>query len=420
MTLIIASICSLLCVILNPFHALIVYYTSLIWYPSSNTVQLATLDFSVSRIVCCVLFIRVLMNKKLMRGFNIIALDKCMIAYFACQIISGIFTTDFTTLVINRSGFFFDVFIPFILIRVLITDRYALEKFIKVVIFVTAPLAVFGLVEAITGNNYLLFGRDVASIDPRWGLKRAMASFGHPIYFGVFLSMVFGLGLSILPRFPKVTGSLCIIILSGVFASMSSGGWLCAITMIGIVCLYKLRHNWKQMFMGVLIMCLVVEMLSNRHFYDIIDRFALNPQTAWYRTRLIEVALFEGGMSGHWLFGYGYGNDPMWGSKIDGRDDTDMVNHYLLILSQFGLLGFIPFVGLIWYSLNNIYNNMSSLSNKVVIWQRWCLGATLLGLFFTINSVSLFGQACNFMFILFALSSSCLSANRKRLIGVQY
>ncbi|MBN1764020.1 MAG: hypothetical protein JW860_02080 [Sedimentisphaerales bacterium] len=188
---------------------------------------------------------------------------------------------------------------------------------------------------------------------------------------------------------------------------------------MSIICLYKIRNYWKQMLVGALAMCLVVEVLSNRHFYNVIDRFALNSQTAWYRTRLIEVAFFEGGMSDHWLFGYGYGNDPMWCDKIDGRDHTDMVNHYLLVLCQFGLLGFIPFMGLIWYSLKNIYNDMPSLTNRIEIWQRWCMGATLLGLFFAMNSVSLFGQACNFLFILFALSSSYLPGNRKRLIGVK-
>jgi hypothetical protein len=41
----------------------------------------------------------------------------------------------------------------------------------------------------------------------------------------------------------------------------------------------------------------VVEIISNRHFYDVFGDFTVNPVTAWYRSRLIDVALFEGGMS---------------------------------------------------------------------------------------------------------------------------
>lgn len=48
---------------------------------------------------------------------------------------------------------------------------------------------------------------------------------------------------------------------------------------------------------------------GNRHFYNVIGGFTINPATAWHRTRLIEVVLFEGGVSDHWLTGFGW-SDP--------------------------------------------------------------------------------------------------------------
>ena len=89
-------------------------------------------------------------------------------------------------------------------------------------------------------------------------------------------------------------------------------------------------------------MCACVEIISNRHFYDVISRFTFSGSSAWYRSRLIEVALFQGGMSGHWLTGYGWGVDPGWGAIIYGRPRSDIINQYLLVLCKYGLVGLVP------------------------------------------------------------------------------
>jgi hypothetical protein len=412
MTLALGIISSLIILFIKPINGLLVFYASMIWYPTALTFQVATLDFSVARISCLILFFKVVLDNRLTREFKITLLDKFMIFYFVGQFIAGSFTTDLTILVINRFGFFFDVFIPFFIVRIIIKDSVSFEKFIKGIMIITAPLALIALLESVTHHNYLLFGRSEPFIFPRWGMKRAMVTFSHPIYFGVFMSMIFGLGMFLWPKPAKFYYRiLLLMILAGVGVSFSSGGWLGAASMIGISLLFKYRRNWRQILWTGFVLCVLIELFSNRHFYNVIDRIALNPHTAWYRTRLIEVAIFEGGMNDHWLFGYGYGVDPMWCINVDGRQKTDMVNHYLLILSQFGLLGFVPFMGLIWQSLKNIYNKLPSLKDNTKAWRNWIAGSTLLGIFLSINSVSLFGSPVNMLFIMFALTP-CLKITK--------
>jgi hypothetical protein len=405
-TLLLATVGFLLVLIVKPINSLLVYYCLLIWYPASNTVQVAMMDFSVPRIICIALLLKLLMNPTLMTRLKMEKVDILLLGYFISQLISGIFTTDMLVLINNRFGWFLDTCIPYFMVRIIIRDKRQLIFFIKAITIITVPLVLFAIVESTTHKELLSFGRGPANFEPRWGLDRARATFDHPIYFGVFMTMVFGLSVSIWKvcsgwRYKII--SCCLLI--GVFACLSSGGWLCALITILIILLYKQRQHWRLMLKIFIVLCILIEIFSNRHFYDVIDRFAFNSKTAWYRSRLLEVALFEGGMSGHWVFGYGYGVDPMWCSRIDGRDHTDIVNQYLYILVCYGVVGLIPYIGVIVCVLQKVYRNLFQVDGNYG-WLMWCFGAVLIGLLFTFFSVSLFGQTTNFIFLFFSIATN--------------
>jgi uncharacterized membrane protein len=160
-------------------------------------------------------------------------------------------------------------------------------------------------------------------------------------------------------------------------------------------------------------MCCFVEMVSNRHFYDVIDRLAFNKATAWYRTRLFEIAFFEGGMSGHWVTGYGLA-DPRWCDRIDFRDHTDMVNHYLLKLTRYGLVGFIPFCAVIIAAIKRLFKDFWLVSHDSDKWLIWCLAGGLFSVLLAFNSVSLFGQPMILLFMIFGFCAALPSTVDKR------
>jgi hypothetical protein len=338
-----------------------------------------------------------------------------IIAYTISQFLAGFMTTDAMTVLENRSGAMFDQIFPYFLARLLFTDFKRAVFFLKSTAIIVGPLAVLGAYESITSNNPFAFFRAYSPIyipyglsDPRWGLYRATGAIGNSIMFGLIFAMLGSayFGLRYFYKKPRMWFWIGVGLMGmGVFFSISSGSLMAVMFSTLIILFYKYRQYWKQAIGVIVFMCLMVEILSNRHFYEVVSRFTFSSATAWYRARLIEVALFEGGMSGKWLFGFGF-EDPGWGLKIDGRSFTDMVNHYLLVLSRFGLAGFIPFIGIVIAVIKRLINGFKKCFDKKIKWLVWCFSAALLGTLITFSSVSIFSQPVVVFYILLGICSS--------------
>jgi O-antigen ligase len=105
-------------------------------------------------------------------------------------------------------------------------------------------------------------------------------------------------------------------------------------------------------------------------------------------------------MSGYWLTGYGL-VDPGWSAKIDSRDHTDVVNHYLLVLCRYGIIGFIPFIAVVILAINAIIKAFQMSILEKDRWLIWCIAGALFGLLVSLFTVSLFGPPTTILFILF-------------------
>ncbi len=185
----------------------------------------------------------------------------------------------------------------------------------------------------------------------------------------------------------------------GVISSMSSGPLLALMVTIPFLLAYRYRSHWKIGILIIVMGCTFIEIISNRHFWETIDRFTFSSKTAWYRTRLIEVALFEDGMTDHWLAGHGL-DDPGWSMKIDLRSHTDMVNHYILILSRYGLIGFIPFMLMLKRAAKSLICAIKHANSHPDRWLAWTLAGAFLGLLASLFSVSLFGPPITMFYLL--------------------
>jgi hypothetical protein len=411
LTLVIATSISAVVLLLPPVYALIAYIGALVLCPFYLTTQLGTLNFPVHRIVILAVYVNIFLRTDLPNRFKFIWLDKLVIILFACQVLAGVTTTSNVMQVLeNRSGRFFDMALPYFAVRLIIIDKQQYILLLKNILCIAGILAIPAFYESLTGRNpfNLLLGMSSGGLRSyRFGgrFARAGTTFGNSIQLGVFFAMAGGVCVGLLKNTRKRIWLYWLgigLASLGVFSSMSSGALLAAQATIFFIVFYRYRRYWKQAVIMVLIMCAIVEVVSNRHFFEVADRFTFSKRNAWYRSRLIEMALFEGGMSGHWLTGYGFA-EPGWGPKIDSRSYTDMVNHYLLILSRFGLVGFIPFFLMISTAIKTLFEGFWSLWSDSDRWLVWCLAACFLGALVTFNSVSIFPPCRNFFYIILGL-----------------
>ena len=410
-TISIAIIGSVLAFTLRPILGLAVYIIVSMWQPYCvGTVSIGTIDFSAGRIIIIALFANIFFNTELYARYKIVWLDKIVLILFAAELLAGMTTIEMGRLFENRAGDFFDLALPYFAVRMIVTNKQDYIILLKAIGWSMALMAVFGIYESITGNNLLKFGRDLPIPEIRLTyFHRAQTTFRQTIYYGIFSVMagVLCTGLYKHVKQKSLYIFLVIMMFLGGFSTMSSGSLVTMIGSLAFLAFYKYRRYWKAAIIGIIIMCGVVEVLSNRHFYDVIGRFAFNAGTAWYRGRLFEVAILEGGMSGHWLTGYGF-EDPGWGALIDGNR-TDIVNQYILQLCRYGLVGFIPFCMTIIVAVKNLFTGFWKITDRADSWLIWCIGASLFGVLLAFNSVALLGTP---LIVLYAVFGLCVNSSQ--------
>jgi len=435
-TLTISAIASVLVFSLSPIYALAVHLAAFSLYPSNLTVPVGTIDFTMPRIVIIAVYAKIFLLTDLPSRFRFLWVDKLVIIYFVAQFAAGLTTTrSVGAFLENRSGAIVDMVLPYFAVRLIVTDRQKYLTLLKSILVIAAPLAIVGFYQCMTGDNPVGFfrnygawetARDYAPMS-RLGLTRADVVFEHPIMYGLFFAMFGPVCAGIFGHVRKSKrmlywvgiGLMCI----GLFSCVSSGPALAALLSIAFLGFYRYRRYLRAAVVTVVIMCALLEVVSNRHFYDLIDRFTLNSQTAWYRSKLIDVALYEGGMSGHWIAGYGYDTNPGWGPLIDGRPYTDIVNEYLFILSGFGLIGLVPYFAMNIAAVKRLIDGYKVCRQDCDRWLIWCLAAALFGLAGGFMSVSLYCQPTTIFYMLLgfcgampAIVGSRVAAGRRPVI----
>lgn len=411
-TLLISAVASAFVFLLQPVYGLIVYVAVLAYYPTYLTVPLGTVDFTACRILIIAIFTKLFLQTNSLSRFKFVWLDKLVIIYFTAQLLAGSITApSLMKFFENRAGAAFDMVLPYFAVRMIIRNKQQYLSLLKGVLTIAAPLAIIGLYQCVTGHNpvgffmkYHGWMQDFVYVPiGRKGLYRANVTFSVSIMFGLFFAMFGPVCVGILGSVRKYRALYWIglgLMGVGIFSSMSAGPWLAVLLAILFIILYFYRRYWKIAVTMAVVMCGTVEIISNRHFYEVIDHFTFSGSTAWYRSRLIEVGLFEGGMSGHWITGYGYDVDPGWGPKVDGRPLVDIVNEYLVVLKCYGVMGLLPFLLMIALAIKRLihaYNLSARDSDK---WLIWCLGAALFGLSGAMMSVSLFGPPTTIFYIM--------------------
>ncbi|OHB61003.1 MAG: hypothetical protein A2167_01155 [Planctomycetes bacterium RBG_13_46_10] len=431
-TLTIGVFGSILVILLHPIYALAVYIAALVWYPNYLCVSIGTIDISVGRLIITVLLFRCLYDARLRSKFVWNRLDTWVAISMVIYVVMFCITRPLLPAIENRGGFLIDTWFTYIVTRLILTDSKDLIKFIKVVALILIPLALFGVIEAVTHWQPFLplkrfrpwkpvvIGERVeieTGMIGRWGFSRATGPFSHSILFGLCFTMFLPL-IWVLRRERDQWGKLAYpfsaITVIGALSSMSSGPWVTAMAVGFLLMMERYKHWVKQGLVVLAVLCVLAEFASNRPLYHVIISHA-NPVggAGWQRAKLIDCAIEDFGK--WWLKGYG-GQDPGWGRRT-GMGHTDLNNEFIMAGVEYGILGLAALLAVYTAAVKaTIRSHKLFASPQLKSW-AWSIGVSIIATAIASFGVSFFGNTKMIFYLIIGIAGSLNNLQREILVN---
>ncbi|MHC4158585.1 MAG: O-antigen ligase family protein [Planctomycetota bacterium] len=409
----IAIFASLLTLVLRPPYAFIAYVAVALWYPKYLTVSVGTLDISAIRIVGAVLILRCLCNQQIRSQFTWSRLDTWVTISMAVYVGMYFITRPLSIALENRGGFLTDTWLAYLVARFCITNREGLITAMKWIAMLLVLLATLGIVETLTGWQPYLpltalcpWRPEVRLTEPRTGLYRAIGSFGHPILFGccfaMFLPLIYCLRYEQSYR-RLLAYVISAIIAAGCLSSMSSGPWLMLVVVIFCMAMERKKHWVKPLLILFALLCIGVEIISNRPFYHaVLSR--MNPVGGawWHRAKLIDCAVDS--FREWFLLGY-KGQDPGWGFYL-GSDHSDVTNQFIMNGVEYGILGIIVLCAVLIVCFQGLISTYKKTNDPFLKSFCWALGCMLFSVIVSWLSTCYFSQMLTLFYSLLGVVGS--------------
>ncbi len=386
-TLTVATVFSVLALILSPALAVGAYIMLLLLYPMWLVVQLGTLDISAHRIMIVILLLRFLLNGRLRRRFSWSRLDTWVTVSMAVYVSVFLLTRPFNYVLENRGGFLLDTWCVYLAARFVIHSLDDVKSMLKVVTIAVICLAVMGMFECTTGwqpfaglmrhTPWRVSARAGEQLT-RHGFVRALGPMGNAIVFGCAFAVV--LPLLWWTRWHKpgswrtmaYVGSLAAVL--GAMSSMSSCAWLAIVTVPLCLALEKKKEWARPLAWSFVLSCIVVEIISNRRFYHVLASYSnFLGGAAWHRAAIIDLAIRH--FREWWLLGY-MGRDPGWGPSV-GMDHTDVTSEYVEAGVYYGIWGIMVFCMVIFTALRATIRAFRQSTTKEAKSFFWAVGSFL-------------------------------------------
>lgn len=295
-----------------------------------------------------------------------------------------------------------NVFLPYFVIsrslKTLQDFRAALTAFV----LAAAVLAAIAMFEG--AKHWLLYRSLEAALDLHWGysgylgradMLRALGTAGQPIALGYL--MVVGLGLMLylkacLPGKPRAGWGGLALIAGGLAASLSRGPWVGAAVAIAAFTATGPRAGRSLMLLllaTLLVFGLLLVLPGGQAVIDLLPWIgSVEPGSVEYRERVFDGALIT--IMRNPLFGAtDFTKYPEMQALIQGQGIIDIVNTYLLIALQYGLIVmalFIAFFGLVTWNVFRTTRRLAEGDEKKLLGRA--LLVSLVGILATISTVS--------------------------------
>jgi O-antigen ligase len=244
-------------------------------------------------------------------------------------------------------------------------------------------------------GNALGTGDGMSNYLGRSGEIRAIATLGHPIILGYFMSIALGFYLFLSNSIQNVTIKRLsfLIITLGLLAPLSRGPWVGAVVLIVIYILQgpMVLKKLGALFLAFFITFSILAALpGGQRFINLIP-FMGEAQNSniEYRERLFKNSIIV--IKKNPFFGSSnYLKTPEMQEMIQGEGIIDIVNSYLRITLETGYVGLTLFIGIFATVIISVRKNMKLIQdkkNQLYILGR-CLIAVLLSIMTTIATTS--------------------------------
>jgi hypothetical protein len=402
---------ALLLILLPRKYAIIPIIATVCYTPSTLSVDIASINFTVLRIMIAVGYMRIIIKKEFL-SIRKNKLDYVVIISSLWTIFTSFFHENVVQSVIFRCGFVFNFCGVYFLFRIFISTIEEIIIFLKFSVIILVPVAIVMTIEKVTEINifHMLAGIDQGPAI-RAGRIRAQAAFGHAILAGTVgaVNIANSIGLYQINRKISVVGIISSVVI--ISASASSGPILSAIAAIAFFMLYRYRQRikLKNIIIFLIIGYIFLDLLMQAPAYYLIARSDIvGGSTGWHRARLIEAAIDH--FSEWWLAGTDYTRHWMPYGVYFSDDHSDITNHYI----RLGVIGGFPIVVLTIYSILICFEwllkgiNLCSKIENTSSYQTilWSLGCSLFVLSFTGISISYHDQSLIFLYGLIGIIGS--------------
>jgi hypothetical protein len=331
-----------------------------------------------------------------------LAADKWLLAYLLLSVLLVLRETTVTDALRQGFNLFIDILVPyFVISRMLVSVEKFREALLGFVIAVMI-LSLIGVFEA--ERHWLLYapllgalGLDRGMLDylPRDGILRALASSGQPIVLGYLVMVGIGFYLFIQKFIPyKLPRRLGLaLLIAGLLSPLSRGPWV-GTAVLFIVFLatgpFAIRRLATLALVSVFAFPIVAVLPGGERIINLLPFIGKTEAgNVEYRDRLITNASIVIARN-PWFGSVDYLDTPEMQSLHEGEGKIDVVNTYIGLALEKGLVGLGLFAGFFASVVFGVYRTIRFLpttdSEERLLGRA--LLATLLGILLTIMTVS--------------------------------
>ena len=341
-------------------------------------------------------------NRAVTLPFGRIWPDKLLALYLVLSALLQLRETTLTDTLRQSLYLFIDVFLPYYVASRTLKQLSDFKDAMLAFALAAMLLALIGTFEY--ARHWLLYGSLSDALGLRWGMSnyagrggslRASASTGQSIVLGYVISVAIGFYLflyaGVRSRLQQRLGAL--LLAAGLFATLSRGPWVGAAAMITVF-IATGRNAVKRLTLlglaGAFSLPLLSVIPGGNKLIDLLPYIGTaDTGNITYREELFAKAMIV--IQRNPLFGsVDYLNTAEMQSMMQGEGIIDIVNSYLAIALESGLIGLLLFAGFFTTIALGIHKALRTLQDKDSEALRLgrALLATLLGVLVTITTVS--------------------------------